>query len=164
MTDPRDSDGLTGTAARLAARWCAGHVIDGEPAIAHASRVARTLRHYVPDIPAVVVAAALLHDAPEVARIVADPHAEHDALDRGTPIPPADLFVMLASTADKIVSLHSVLRRGRTSRPQFRAVLGYLRSFANATHGRIPPAMAVEFGELVNLATARNDPREFDNR
>src|SRR4051794_34723902 len=62
LDDPVVSQALT-----LARDWCAGHTIDGAPALGHAMKVALVLATHVPDVPSRVVAAALLHDAPEYA-------------------------------------------------------------------------------------------------
>ncbi|MBM0274043.1 HD domain-containing protein [Micromonospora tarensis] len=87
--------------------WCAGRKIDERSAFVHAVRVAVTLARHLPSTPPRLVAAALLHDAPEfappmidlpvyltrhyepeVTRIVYALHAEHLALN--TPDPPVD--------------------------------------------------------------------------
>lgn len=65
-------DRVVDAAFHLAAKWGSGHIIDGAPAIRHAVKVTRTLGRYCPAAPATVLAAALLHDAPE---LVSD-HAE----------------------------------------------------------------------------------------
>lgn len=115
--------------------WCAGHTIDDRPALVHAVRVAVVLGEHVPDAPPELIAAVLLHDAPEfapsdldldaalrarynteVARITRALQAEHQALE--TPDPPVDVTdrpAQLASTADKTVALTSLLRRARAS-------------------------------------------------
>jgi hypothetical protein len=49
-----------------ARRWCAGQVIDDQPALAHAARVAMTLGDHVADPAPDLIAAALLHDSPRV--------------------------------------------------------------------------------------------------
>lgn len=173
---------LLADALALARRWCAGQVIDGAPALRHAVRVARTLAAYVPDVPDELLAAALLHDSPDfapgdvdldalldrglspaVTRIVRGLQAEHAALDTpgGPPIQVDDLELLLASTADKIVALDSMLTRARTvtdpgqfwrARPAFRALLGYLRDFVETASPSLPPSMAAELDRLVSEA------------
>lgn len=54
-------------ALRDARAWCAGHTIDDRPALVHAIRVAVTIGDHVPAPPHEVIAAALLHDAPDLA-------------------------------------------------------------------------------------------------
>jgi hypothetical protein len=130
---------VVAAALNLAHRWCAGHTIDGDPALLHAVRVARKLGHHWLTVPPGLVAAVLLHDAPDYVedaalslmvtagcggRVLADVralHREHElmslystnpaqALGRLSVIPP-DLRIALA--ADKAVSLAAILRRGR---------------------------------------------------
>jgi hypothetical protein len=130
---------VVAAALSLARRWCAGHTIDGDPALLHAVRVARKLGLHWPTVPPGLVAAVLLHDAPDYVedaalarmvtagcggRVLADVralHREHElmglyptnpaqAVARLSVIPP-DLRVALA--ADKAVSLAAILRRGR---------------------------------------------------
>jgi len=133
LTPPRHP--LIDNAFADACRWCAGQVIDDQPALAHAARVAVTLGEHVTDPAPELIAAALLHDSPDfapagidldvvlghrygiqVVRIVRALQAEHHALDTDTPIIVADdLPVLLASTADKIVALTSLSRRAHKS-------------------------------------------------
>ncbi|WP_018254676.1 HD domain-containing protein [Salinispora mooreana] len=119
-------------ALAVAKQWCAGRTIDDRPALTHAARVAVTVGAHRPDVDVDVVAAALLHDAPEFApvslkldhfleyrfspevrRLIRGMQSEHDAMDHGTPFIPdlADSHLMLLSTADKVVALRSLLRR-----------------------------------------------------
>ncbi|MGH8902606.1 MAG: HD domain-containing protein [Egibacteraceae bacterium] len=129
---------ITSKALEIARAWCAGHVIDGAPALGHAVRVALKLGEHVPDAPPELVAAVLLHDAPEfappgedldatltdwlgagVVRVVRALEQEHQALaDQAEPAMPTDdpstlcgSWTLHASAADKIVSLTSILRR-----------------------------------------------------
>lgn len=120
-------------AMRLARVWCAGHIIDDAPAFTHAVLVARTLVHYVPDVPPHLVAATLLHDAPDfapaglpldpvlngvgdgVAPIVRALAAEHAAMDAGERPKLDDLAVVLVSAADKIVAFRSLVERAQRS-------------------------------------------------
>ncbi|WP_083731208.1 MULTISPECIES: hypothetical protein [Protofrankia] len=52
------------SALQLARRWCSGHSIDGAPALAHAVRVTVVLGRHHPAAPPALLAAVLLHDAP----------------------------------------------------------------------------------------------------
>jgi hypothetical protein len=65
LTRPRPA--LVDSALDLARTWCAGHRVDDAPALGHAVKVVLALGRHVPDVPADVVAALLLHDAPEFA-------------------------------------------------------------------------------------------------
>lgn len=131
LTPPRPppvEDALT-----LAARWCTGQTIDGGPALRHACAVAVTLGTYCPDAPPELIAAALLHDAPEYAgdqlervglgievlTLIRAIGAEHRAMADYHQDPAAtaellrglDRWVLTASAADKVVSLGTILRR-----------------------------------------------------
>jgi (p)ppGpp synthase/HD superfamily hydrolase len=133
MTPPRPP--IVETAMMLARRWCKGHIIDQAPAFSHAVRVAEKLVEHWPDAPAMVAAAALLHDAPEfapstvdlakvltelvgydgqaIAEAVRRLHGEHLRLD-AMPMPPIkldDRDTVVLSAADKVVALDSMLRR-----------------------------------------------------
>lgn len=158
--------------------WCAGHMIDERPALVHAVRVAATLDEHVPGAAPQLIAAALLHDAPEltprgldlravlvatygreVARIVRALHLEHLALDQpNPPILADDGAVLLASTADKIVALTSLLRRARasgdvdaffTARPVLLRLLPHFRAYQEAGAGRVPTAMSAHLGAVL---------------
>jgi HD domain len=165
----------------LARKWCAGHVVGEAPALAHAVKVAATLRRHVPDADPQLVAAVLLHDSPEFAppgvdldavlaelgpqvpRIVRALHAEHAGLDPagGVPFDPADRWVWCASAADKIVALLSMLRRAAKSgdaaafwarRSAFIDALPYFWAFYEAARLRLPQGMAAELGQLIAVA------------
>ena len=158
--------------------WCAGHTIDDRPALVHAVRVAVTIGEHVPAPATEVIVAALLHDAPdlapaaldiyqiltsahgaEVARIVAALQAEHQALDEpNPPIRVGDLPVLLASTADKIVALESLLRRARAcgdvaaffaQRPVLCGLLPYFRAFQQAAKSRVPATMSANLDAVL---------------
>ncbi|MEU1241033.1 metal-dependent phosphohydrolase [Micromonospora parva] len=130
-----------------------------------------TIGQHVPAPAQDVIVAALLHDAPEfapketdvyqtltaaygseVARIIAVLQAEHRALDEpDPPIRVDDQSVLLASTADKIVALTSLLRRAQSTgkapdffdrRPVLRGLLPYFRAFQRAAHPRLPASMS----------------------
>jgi (p)ppGpp synthase/HD superfamily hydrolase len=181
LTPPRHS--LIEHALRDAQRWYAGWIIDDRPALAHAARVAVTLGKHVISPEPNVVAAALLHDAPEFAprgldlnavlaqrygaemvRIVRALEAEHHALDKGKPIITVDdQPVLLASTADKIVALTSLSRRAMLSgnsvqffaaRPALLGLLPHFWEFLNAGIGRVPPSMTTHLGRTLSMLTA----------
>ncbi|RUL89878.1 HD domain-containing protein [Verrucosispora sp. FIM060022] len=165
-------------ALRDARTWCAGHTIDDRPALVHAVRVAVTVGNHVPAPPPEVIAAALLHDAPdlapatldvyqaltasygpEVPRIIAALQTEHRSLDE--PDPPIcvdDPPVLLASTADKIVALTSLLRRARasgdmtgffTQRLMLCGLLPHFRAFQQAAHPRVPASMSAHLDAVL---------------
>ncbi|GAA1801497.1 hypothetical protein GCM10009682_24300 [Luedemannella flava] len=171
-TVPRDP--MVALALRDARRWCVGQIIDDRPAIAHAVRVADTIARHVEQPAPVLLAAALLHDSPEfappdldldayltstydaeVTRIVRALQVEHLALDTDHPIIPAgDIPVLVASTADKIVALGSLLRRARNSgdvcaffaaRPALVALLPHFDEFGRQSTGLAPPSMTADF-------------------
>ncbi|MBG6136044.1 metal-dependent phosphohydrolase [Longispora fulva] len=171
---------LVDKALTQARTWCAGHVIDDRPALVHAVRVAVTLGQHVPGAPEHLVAAALLHDAPELAStevpldrvlaawfgvrvrdIVRALEVEHHALDGPNPIiDTSDREVLLASTADKIVAISSLLRRARASgdvdrffaaRPALLGLLGHFGAFADAGVGIVPPSMTTALRDVLVL-------------
>ncbi len=130
ITQARESHPEVEAAFRLAVEWCEGHRIDGAPAIAHALKVTRTLGTHRPDVPAYVIAATLLHDAPDLApeggmedrvttaaggltlRFIPDLYAEHAVLAHPTEAAGTAhlrtlttvLWLMAAAVADKIVA------------------------------------------------------------
>lgn len=141
-------------ALAIARRWCAGHVIDGAPALAHAVRVAALLGRHLPDAPPALVAAVLLHDVPdytgpeEFGAEVGDRcgtetliglwliHGEHIAMEQyrhdpdGTTRRLAQLRPDIAAVlaADKVISLSYVLAGARRS-PDIRAYWSTRRAF-----------------------------------
>ncbi|GIJ29781.1 hypothetical protein Vqi01_49430 [Micromonospora qiuiae] len=176
LSPPRPA--VVDRALRDAKAWCAGHTIDDRPALVHAVRVAVTIGEHVPAPPQEVIAAALLHDAPdlappapdvyevltagygpEVARIIAALQAEHQALD--DPEPPIcvdDQPVLLASAADKIVALTSLLRRARATgdvtgffarRPVLCGLLPHFRAFQQAACPRVPASMSAHLDAVL---------------
>jgi len=182
LTPPRHP--LVDHALQDARHWCAGQVIDDRPALAHAARIAVTLGEHVAYPAPELIAAALLHDAPEfappdtdldhvlsqrygleVVRIVRALEAEHHALDADAPtLTVDDLPVLLASTADKIVALTSLSRRAAgtgdaagffATRPALRCLLPRFRAFRDAGAGRVPASMTGQLGQALDaLATA----------
>ena len=166
-------------ALEMARLWCAGHVIDGSPALGHAVRVALKLGEHVPGVSAELVGAALLHDAPEyvpagvdldavvsarfgpaVIRVIRSLEREHLALAEH-PFPQVlddDPAILQASVADKIVSLTSILRRATASpdpeaywraRQPFIDRVPYLRAHGHAAIPHVPAGMSVEFQRLI---------------
>jgi hypothetical protein len=159
--------------------WTAGHIIDDRPALAHAARVAVTLGHHVPDPAPTLVAACLLHDAPELAppdtaldtvisqrygdetlRIIRALEVEHHALDSHPIIDVTDRSTLLASTADKIVAITSLLRRSAASgdrhaffsaRPTLVRLLTHFDAFTAAGAGLVPQTMTTELHRVVGL-------------
>lgn len=166
-------------ALRQARQWCAGHIIDDRPALAHAARVAVTLGEHVTHPAPELIAAALLHDAPEFAppdidldtvlgrrygaevpRIVRALEAEHHALGTDSPITTADdLPVLLAPAADKIVALTSLTRRAQRSgevtgffaaRPALVRLLPHLRAFCDTEAGTVPASMSARLDRVLD--------------
>jgi len=173
---------MTAIALTLARRWCQGHEVGGESALAHAVRVARTLHQHLPDAAPDLLAAALLHDAPEltpptddldttldrylspeVTRIVRALEHEHHALTDGLHVPPTDPAVLVVSTADKLVSIRTVLDGTVApadattywrSRRGFVLAVPYFHSFHSAATAQVPAAMANDLGQLISRAEA----------
>ncbi|MEV6971126.1 HD domain-containing protein [Hamadaea sp. NPDC051192] len=117
-------------ALRLSRHYCAGNIIDDAPAFAHACKVAVMLARYVPDATPEMIAAALLHDAPEfvspsvnldnvlkhaigdgVAPLVNAIHTEHAAMMSGAaPRVPGQPVTQIMA-ADKVVAFSALVRR-----------------------------------------------------
>ncbi|MPZ87521.1 MAG: metal-dependent phosphohydrolase [Nitriliruptorales bacterium] len=180
LTRPRHR--LVAEALSIARVWCAGHSIDGAPALGHAVEVALKLGEHAPDAPAELVAAVLLHDAPyfappaedldatltarlspSVARIVRALETEHQALaGQGEPRTRTDDdWVLQASAADKIVSFTSILTQAASShdphaywhtRRPFLARLPRFRSFHTQASAHLPHTMTAELGRLIDTA------------
>ena len=140
---------MTSIALTLARRWCHGHEIGGEPALAHAVRVARILHSYIPDGPPQLLAAALVHDAPDFAPpdedldttlgrymspdvtcIVRALEREHETLAESRDMPPLNSTALVVSTADKLK--HPV---GDRRSQQSAGGRGLLASAARLRHG-----------------------------
>jgi hypothetical protein len=178
LTPPRHA--LVDSALHVARRWCLGRVIDDRPALAHAVRVAVTIGAHRPAAEPRIIAAALLHDAPEFAppeldldgyltaeygaevrRLIRGMEIEHDALDRDEPVVPdsADVNLILLSTADKVVALTSLLRRARLSgdssgffatRRPLLNLLTHFRRCHSAATGAVPVTMTADFGKILD--------------
>ncbi len=179
------------SALEMARVWSAGHVIDGSPALGHAVRVALKLDEHVPDAAAELIAAALLHDAPEyapsevyldavlsarfgprVVDVVRALEREHRALAE-QPVPPVcvgDEWTTYASAADKIVSLASILRRAAMAadrgrywqeRQRFVARIPYFGAFQRTAAPFLPSAMDADLRRLVAAAEAAVGLRRY---
>jgi hypothetical protein len=186
LTRPRDP--LIDTAIALGRLWCTGQIIDGSPALGHAFKVARKLDQHYPTAPAELIAAVIVHDAPffappgtdldatlttllsaDVARAVRAIEAEHRALDHSA-APTIDTTspdVLIASAADKVVSIGAILRRARASRTPslfwdarrpFLARVPYFQAFAAASDPHLPVGLARELNALVTLAADATAP------
>jgi hypothetical protein len=180
LSNPRHP--IVARALDLASTWCAGHVIGGAPALAHGMQVAATVDRLIPNAPAELIAVALLHDAPELAPTDMDLDSvlicqlgpavtralralEHAlaAGDNGDEIPvdPDDPWTLYASTADKIVSLTSVLRRSARAdnaasywcrRAHFIGQLPRYRRYSHRAAPHLPAGMAAELDDLITRA------------
>ncbi|GID33344.1 HD domain-containing protein [Paractinoplanes brasiliensis] len=178
LTPPRHP--LVERALTTARHWCSGKIIDDRPALAHAARVAVTIGEHHPAAGPRVIAAALLHDAPEFApaprdldrfltarfgdevrRLIRGMQTEHDALDRMEPIllDTRDAPLVLLSTADKIVALNSLLRRAHLAgdvlnffavRKPLIDLLDHFRACQQATLGAVPPTMSTALADILN--------------
>lgn len=142
LTKARQDHPAVEAAFVLARGWCDGHVIDGGPALGHAVQVTHTLGQHSPDAPAYVVAASLLHDAPDLApdraemareitakcgadvlSFIEQLHDEHTVLDQPTDANTAGHLDTLASvpwlmhtaTADKIIALEYATGRAEAA-------------------------------------------------
>jgi hypothetical protein len=108
---------------------------------------------------------------PAVTRTVRELEREHSALnDRAEPtITGVTDWTVHASTADKIVSLSSIVRRASRApdraaywhrRPAFVARVPYFIAFAELASPRLPPGMAAELQHIVARAVAETGQRE----
>jgi hypothetical protein len=180
LSNPRHP--IVARALDLASSWCAGHVIGGAPALAHAMRVTATVDRLIPNAPVELIAVALLHDAPEFAPADMDLDSvltcelgpavtralralEHALTagdrDEEMPVDPDDPWTLYASTADKIVSLASVLHRAaradddaaywRTRAP-FITQLPCYRSFSRRSAPHLPSGAVTELEDLITRA------------
>jgi hypothetical protein len=173
LTAPRHR--LVDDALAVARQWCRGRVIDDRPALAHAARVAVTIGNHQPTARPQVIAAALLHDAPEFApaaldlddflitaygntvrRLIRAMQIEHEALDAGRPVIPdsSDTELLLLSVADKIVALTSLhlraCRHGDIAgffavRGPLLDLLGHFQACSHTARGAVPASMYTAF-------------------
>ncbi|RZU49063.1 hypothetical protein EV385_0798 [Krasilnikovia cinnamomea] len=175
---------LVTQAITLARQWCQGHVIDGSPAIGHALKVARKVVEHLPDAPESLLAAVILHDAPyfapkdldlglvltdqlnpRVVQIVRAIQEEHDCLHHAV-IPGVNVGepdVIVASAADKVVSIGAILRRAQRhptpaaywmTRQPFVDRVPYFGAFATAAGPILPMTLAEELKTVVGAAYA----------
>ena len=180
LTSPRPA--LIETALQLSRRWCAGHLIDGSPALGHAVKVARKVDQHLPEADPALIAAVILHDAPyfdppgidldavlnnrlgpAVTRIVRAIEREHLAL-AVAELPAIDVSdpqVVVASAADKAVSIAAITRRAdrapnakaywSTRRPFIKRV-PYFCAFAEAAAPHLPAGLARELAAAARKA------------
>jgi len=172
---------LVRQALDLAGVLCHGHVIDDGPAMRHAVLVARLLVKHVPDAPAVLVCAALLHDAPDfvppgsnleaildttvapgVARLVRALQAEHVRMEDGGDPRIGDIDVTVVTAADKTVAFRSLVARARRSgdEPAFWArrvalqqLLPYFHTWARLAGPQLPGSMRAELERELSILT-----------
>ncbi|MGP3978979.1 hypothetical protein ACTWQF_34190 [Streptomyces sp. 8N114] len=138
-------DAMVEAALALARTWCQGHVIDGAPALSHAVKVTALFGTHCPAAPAHVVAALLLHDAPDLApdpsamaeeitrrcgaealAFIQALHAEHAVLDNPEPAAvtahlatlTGTSWLLEAAVADKIIAFRYMT--GRADRAEDR--------------------------------------------
>lgn len=174
---------LVAAALADASVWCAGHLIEHRPALRHAAAVAHEVVQHTPEASPEVVAAALLHDAPEfapacldlpayltvnygdrVAQLVVDLHAEHESLDTPEPtISTGDLALLMLSTADQAVAFRSNLHRAHTSGdvPAFFGaktgmirLLGYFHRYQRAGVGLLPATLSADLAASLDQVDA----------
>jgi hypothetical protein len=180
LTRPRPP--LIDTAIDISRDWCEGHIIDGSPALGHALKVARKVGEHLPSASPDLIAAVILHDAPYFApadinldrtlaemlspallRIVRAIEAEHEAL--GHSISPsaetADPEVLVASAADKVVSIAAITLRARRSgdpaafwsrRRAFIDRVPYFQAFAVAAEPHLPASLVRELAAVITSA------------
>lgn len=166
-----------------ARRWCQGHLIEQRPAFRHAAAVAHEVIEHTADPAPELIAAALLHDAPEfaptdldldgyltgvygpvTARLVSDLHAEHMALNGPDPaVDVTDPDLLLLSTADKVVAFRGNLRRAHAggdvpayfgAKTGMLRLLGYFRAFQQAGLGRVPAALSADLAHSLDQVQA----------
>ncbi|MET8149094.1 metal-dependent phosphohydrolase [Actinoplanes sp. NPDC049668] len=174
---------LVDAALTEARAWCAGHLIEERPALRHAAAVAYEVVQHTPDASPEVVAAALLHDAPEcapddldlsnyltetyggrVAQLVIDLHAEHQSLDTPNPrISTGDVTLLMLSTADQAVAFRSNLHRAHTSgdmagffgaKTGMICLLGYFRRYQQAGVGVVPATLSADLASSLDQIDA----------
>ncbi|MET0492938.1 MAG: metal-dependent phosphohydrolase [Actinoplanes sp.] len=180
LTRPRAT--MIDTAIELSRGFCEGHIIDGSPALGHALKVARKVGKHHPTASPDLVAAVILHDAPDfapadmdldnvlterlspaVTRIVRAIEREHEALGRSEvpDVQTDDLDVLIATAADKVVSIGAITQRARRSpdpvsywgsRRPFIKRVPYFRAFAAAAEPHLPAGLARELTAVVSNA------------
>ena len=176
------------SALELARIWCSGHMIDGAPALGHAIKVARKVYEHLPSAPLDLLAAVIVHDSPyfapadidldavltnalsrRAAQIVRAIEAEHEALDRNdsVAVDTRDREALIASAADKVISISSVVGRGRRAsdpdaywreRSAFTSRVPYFQHFAAISTAYLPCELAVELTAVVAFAAETTTP------
>jgi len=159
----------------LTQNWCHGRTIDDAPALRHALAVARTLVRHVPHAAPELVAAALLHDAPEfappgtdlaavlnavvtpgVAPLVHALDAQHRSMHAGHPAALDTPKVTLIAAADKIVAFRALITRANRSgdptafwatRGVLRDLLTYFHNWTALAAPYLPALMQKELAE-----------------
>lgn len=169
-------------AIELSRDFCEGEIIDGSPALGHAMKVARQVDKHHPIASPDLIAAVILHDAPyfapanvnldnvltelfspAVTRIVRTIEREHEALAHSElpDVQTDDLDGLIASAADKVVSIGAITWRARRA-PDSRSYWGtrrafikrvpYFRAFAAAAEPYLPAGLARELAAVVSRA------------
>lgn len=186
LTPPRPA--LVDTALDLGRRWCAGHLIDGSPALGHAVKVAHKVDRYVPEADPALIAAVILHDSPyfapedtdldavlndrlgpAVKRIVRAIEREHQALAVAElpAIDVSDPHTLVASAADKAVSIAAITRRADrasdvtaywSTRRAFIKRVPYFCAFAEAAAPHLPTGLARELAVAAKKARDATSP------
>jgi hypothetical protein len=179
---------LIDTAIAISRDWCKGHIIDGAPAFGHALKVARKVGEHLPSASPDLLAAVILHDAPyfapasvnldrtlteklspSVLQIVRAIEAEHEALGHSTnpSVEALDPDVMIASAADKVVSIAAITLRGRRSddplafwnhRLAFIDRVPYFQAFAGAAEPHLPAPLARELATVITISVETTTP------
>lgn len=186
LTRPRAR--VIDTAIRLGRLWCEGQIIDGSPALGHALKVARKVDEHCPSASPDHIAAVIVHDAPfftppeldldttlttmlnaDVTRIVRAIEAEHDALDHSSnpDIDTTSQDVLIASAADKVISIGAILKRARrspapndywTTRQPFLMRVPYFQAFSISARPYLPDTLADELHDVVTVAASATAP------
>ncbi|GLY03780.1 metal-dependent phosphohydrolase [Actinoplanes sp. NBRC 101535] len=175
MTQPPLQHPLVLAAMADARRWCTGHLIEERPAFRHTVAVARTVLEHGGTSPE-LLAAALMHDAPDLApgdldlpaylataygpvtnRLVTALHQEHVALNEPDPtVDVSDPELVLLSTADKVVAFRGNLSRADLTgdRPAYFGaktamvrLLPYFHEFQRAGVGLVPAALSTALAD-----------------
>jgi hypothetical protein len=189
LTPPRDT--LVNEALHFTRENTKGEIIDGSTVLRHAVGVVVELEKYVPDVSPQLAAGIIMHDTPyvfddqealdakllefgeEPRRIVRAIEREHEQMGKNQPDGYNeglqrhvkelldDRPVLLATTADKIVSFRSITGRAQAApdrakywepRGAFIRRMPYFQAFQAETAPHLPVTMAEELGRLVSLA------------
>lgn len=170
-------------ALRLSKHYCEGKTIDDAPAFAHACKVAVMFTRHIPDAAPEMIAAALLHDAPEfkpdmvvldvvlkyavgdgIAPLVNAIHAEHAAMMSGVPPRVAEPPVTQIMAADKTVAFQALVTRASRApseaefwdrRPTLRSLFPWFVQWCELAAPHLPESLHV----AVTLALAQLEAR-----